>query len=193
MLVTHADCRLKVDNSRGLIFPAWIRPICGTADIDFSKNKFDYFEIIIVSNENSNEVARIPLLHRPDKSVSDNYRPLQISFSWNLRGSKSNHYVEPGCYTVSLIGKLDEAAEVNLDSIKCKVVDKGDIPTIIRSLKHSHLPDLDVSAQRLFSHYLDIIEDIEYNILERLRENQIEDPSSSPVLHCILFRKLLVR
>jgi hypothetical protein len=176
MLVTHTDCQLKFDNSCGLIFPASIRPICGTVNIDFSKNKFNYFEIVIISDKNSNEVARIPLLHRPDKSGSDNYRRLQISFIWNLRGSKSNHYVESGCYTVSLIGKLDEAAEVNLDSIECKVVDMADIPSIIRYLKHSHLPALDVSAQRLLSYYLDIIEDIEYNILERLRENQFEDP-----------------
>ncbi len=179
MLTTHTDGRLRVDNNYGLIFPSSIRPICGTANIDLLRNKFSSFEIIIISDENSNEIlARIPLLStKPDKSINHNHYPrLQISFSWDLTSYKPNCYVKSGCYTVCLIGKLDESTEVNFDSIECKVVDTRDILAISTCLKHSHLPALDASARKLFSYYLDIIEDIEYNILERLSENQFEDP-----------------
>jgi hypothetical protein len=166
MLTTFSDCQLKIDNNYGLIFPSSIKPISGTVNIG-SRNKLDRFAILI-SDKNSNEIFRKPL--GPDKSNG----PFQTSFSWDLR-SKSNCYVESGCYIVSLVDTSNESQEIMYCSTECQVVDTRDILSITRSLKCSHLI-ADVTSQTILSVYLDVIQDIETAILKRLRDNLFDDP-----------------
>lgn len=156
-------CPLKIDNNHGLIFSSTIKPISGTVNIELG-NKFDSYAILI-SDKNSNEISRTSL--RTDKSNST----LETSFTWDLK-SKSNSYVASGCYTISLI---DESKEIECWTTECKVLDTRNILSTTRSLKQSHTLSQDAS-QRLFSSYLDIIEDIEIIILDRLKDNRFEEP-----------------
>jgi hypothetical protein len=156
--------QLKIDNENGIIFSSSITPISGSANIEL-KNKLEYYEILI-SDKNSNEILRKSL--KSDESNSS----LETSFTWDLK-SKSNSYVKSGCYTVSLIDTSNELEKIECCSLKCRVVDTRNILSITRSLKHSHMT---TNNQALLSVYSEIIEDIEYLILERLRNNRFEEP-----------------
>jgi hypothetical protein len=160
-------CPLKIDNNHGLIFSSSITPISGTVNIEL-KNKLDSYEILIL-DKNSNEILR-KSLRRSDESNAF----LETSFTWDLK-SKSNSFVESGCYIISLIDTSNELKEIECCSIECKVVDTRNILSITRSLKRSHTftPD---AHQTLFSIYLDILEDIQGVILERLENNRFEEP-----------------
>lgn len=83
-------CPLKIENDQGLIFPSAITPISGTVDVEPKDKRFE----IRISDRNSNEVLR--------KSPVSASR----AFTWDLK-SKSNSYVESGCYTVSLYDTAD--------------------------------------------------------------------------------------
>lgn len=126
------------------------------------KNKVGPLEILI-SDKNSNEILRQSL--RSNESGD----PRDTSFSWDLK-SKSNSFVESGCYTIVLI---DASKGIECCSIKCRVVDTRKILSITRSLKHS--PTLSATP-RLFSIYFEMIEDIQLAILERLEDNRFEEP-----------------
>lgn len=156
------NCALGIDDNQGLIFSSSIKPISGTVSTD-SGNLDSY--AILISNKNSVEIVRKPL--RPDNSGN---RP-ETSFTWDLK-SKSDSFVESGCYIISLI---DESKGIECCSTECKVVDTRSILSITRSLKRSQ-PFSQDASQRLFSIYLDIIEDIEIMILDKLKNNQFEDP-----------------
>ena len=150
-------CPLKIDNNQGLIFSSSITPISGTVDL---KNNLDYYEILI-SDVNSNEILRKSLrLDEPDAKTS---------FIWDLK-SKSDSYVKSGCYVISLI---DTSKEIECCSIECKVVDTRNILPITRSLKRFHTLN---DPQALTSTYFGIIEDIQVEILERLKNNRFEEP-----------------
>jgi len=153
-------CPLKIDNNHGLIFSSSITPISVTVNIEL-KNKLNSYEILIL-DKNSNEILRKSL--RSDESNT----LLETSFTWDLK-SKSNSYVESGCYIISLI---DTSNELKCCSIECKVVDTRNILSITRSLKRS-TPNI---PRPLFSIYFDIIEDIQGVILERLKNNRFEEP-----------------
>ncbi len=170
MLSTYTeDCQLKIHNNYGLILPSSIKPVYGTVNID-SRNKLDSFSII-VSDKNSNEIARIPL--GPEKS-NNTY---QTSFRWDLR-SKSSSYVESGSYTISLVvDSSNEPQLIKYCSIECKVLDARNILSTARSLRCSpSIIQQNAATQTIFSIYLDIIKDIETVILERLKDNRFEDP-----------------
>lgn len=162
----HMCCSLKIDNHQGLIFPSSIVPISGTITIEL-ENKQDSYEILIL-DKNSNEVLRKPL--RSDESNT----PPETSFTWDLK-SKSNCYVESGCYTISLVGTSNELKEIEGASTECKVIDTRSILSITRSFKRSHTftPN---APQTLFSTYFDILEDIQGMIIERLENNQFDEP-----------------
>lgn len=152
-------CPLKIDNNQGLIFSSSITPISGTVNTE-SRSELGSYEILVL-DKNSNEILRKSLR-------SDGPGTLETLFTWDLK-SKSNSYVESGCYTVSLI---DASREIEC-SIECKVADTRNILPITRSLKHrTFTPDV----QALSSIYFDIIEDIQATILERLENNRFEEP-----------------
>ncbi|HEY7507504.1 MAG TPA: hypothetical protein VH677_00115, partial [Nitrososphaera sp.] len=88
-------CPLKIENNQGLIFPSSITPISGTVN---AEPKDKHFEILI-SDRNSNEILR--------KSLGSGDRV----FTWDLR-SKSNSYVESGCYTISLYDTAGGSREI---------------------------------------------------------------------------------
>lgn len=154
-------CPLKIHNNQGLIFSSSATSISGTVNVE--PGKLDSCEIRI-SDKTSNEILRKSL--RPDGSGSP-----ATSFTWDLK-SKSNSYVESGCYTISLID-ASEGSEI-AESIECYVADTRNILAITRSLKRSNaVPDV---SQALFSAYFGIIEDIQTEILERLKNNLFEEP-----------------
>lgn len=160
--MVRMHCPLKIHNNQGLIFSSSATPISGTVNVE-SRNKIGSFEILI-SDKKSNEILRKSL--RPDGSVSP-----ETSFTWDLK-SKSNSYVESGCYTISLID-ASEGSKI-VESIECYVADTRNILVITRSLKRSHaVPD---ASQALFSVYFGIIEDIQSEILKRLKNNLFEEP-----------------
>jgi hypothetical protein len=159
-------CPLKIDNNHGLIFLSSITPISGTVKIE-SKNKLSSYEILIL-DKNSNEILRKSFGSDESNTL------LETSFTWDLK-SKSNSYVESGCYIISLIDASNELKVIECCSIECKVVDTRNILSITRSLKRS--PTFTPNApQTLFSIYFDIIEDIQGMILERLKNNRFEEP-----------------
>ncbi len=160
------SCSLKIDNNQGLIFSSSITPISGTVHVE-SKYKLHSYEILIV-DKNANEVLRKSL--RSNKS--DTF--LETSFTWDLK-SKSNSYVESGCYVISLIDASNALKEIECCSTECKVVDTRNILPITGSLKRSRTftPD---APQTLFSIYFGIIEDIQGMILERLENDRFEEP-----------------
>lgn len=160
-------CPLKIDSNHGLIFSSTITPISGTVSIE-AKNKLDSYEILIL-DKNSNEVFRIPL--RSDRSGC----LAETSFTWDLK-SKSNSYVESGCYIISLIDTSSDSKEIeSSSSTECKVIDTRKILAITRSLKRSHTFTPNTS-RLLISIYFDIIGDIQGIILERLKNNRFKEP-----------------
>lgn len=132
-----------------------------------SRSKCDSYAILI-SDKNSNEIARKPL--RLDKS---NPAP-ETSFTWDLK-SNSKSYVESGCYTISLIDTSNVLEEIECCPAECNVVDTRNILPITRSLTHSCTITPEV-PQILFSIYFDLLADIQDRILERLKDNQFEEP-----------------
>lgn len=153
--------RLKVDNENGIIFSSSSIPISGTVNMD-SGNKLESYEIL-VSDKNANEIFR--------KSITNS--SLERSYTWDLK-SKANSYVQSGCYALSLVDVSNESEKIECCSVKCRVVDTRNMLPITRSLKHSHTTT--PNNQALLSIYFDIIEDIEYLILERLRNNLFQAP-----------------
>jgi hypothetical protein len=65
--------------------------------------------------------------------------------------------------------------EIEFCSIDCKVADTRNILAITRSLKPSDTPNPN-TPHSLISIYLDIIENIQVMILERLKNNRFEEP-----------------
>lgn len=144
-------CPLKIENNQGLIFSSSITPISGTIDAEPKGKRFE----LRISDRNSNEILR--------KSLGSGDRV----FTWDLR-SKSNSYVESGCYTISLYDTAGGSREIC--STECKVADTRNILSITRSLKSSGAP------RPLSSIYFSIIEDIQGAILERLENGLFEEP-----------------
>ncbi len=161
----NMHCPLKIDNNHGLIFSSSVTPISGTVNIEL-KNKLDSYAIIIL-DKNSNEVFRKSL--RSDGSSSR----LETSFTWDLK-SRSDSFVESGCYVIRLIDASNESKEIECCSIECRVVDTRNILSIARSLKrYTFAPN---ASRTLFSVYFDIIEDVQGMILERLKNNRFDEP-----------------
>jgi hypothetical protein len=160
------SCPLKLDKDDGLIFSSSVTPIVGTVNMEL-KNKLGPYEILIL-DRHSKEIRRISLKSdKPDTS-------LETLFTWDLK-SKSDSYVESGCYTISLVDASNSLKETKYGSIKCKVADTRNILSITRSLKSS-LASPSNDPQMLSSIYFDIIGDIEIEILERLKNNRFEEP-----------------
>lgn len=154
---------LVVDN-HGIILSSSIVPI--SCSVNVPKDKLDSYEIRIFDG-NSNGIYRQPVR-------SNESNALKTSFIWDLK-SKSNSYVESGCYTISLIDISSEAKDTRVCSVKCKVIDARKILSTTRSLKFSYALAPNIS-QTLVSTYFDIIEDIQHVILERLESKRFEEP-----------------
>lgn len=148
--MSRVRCPLELDNDQGMIFSSSAVPISGTVNAAESNRSYE----IRISDKNANEVLRKPL-------GSDAF----ASFTWDLR-SKSNSYVKSGCYVISLI----DAKGIECCSAECKVADTRNILAITRSLKLSH------AFTPLASVYFDIIEDIQKEILERLKDSRFDEP-----------------
>jgi hypothetical protein len=122
--------------------------------------EFDSLEILI-SDSNENVVFRKGLTKRS----------LGASFAWDLK-SEQNAYVHSGCYTINLIAS-NSSEKIKCFSVRCRVADTRNLIALTRSLKHSHTT---AENRALLSIYSRIIEDVESLILERLRNNEFEDP-----------------
>ncbi len=156
-------CPLTVDN-HGIILPSSIIAISGSVNVP--KDKLDSYEIRIIDG-NSNEIYRQPV-HLIEPNA------LKASFIWDLK-SKSNSYVDSGCYTVNLIDISSEDKDARIGSVKCKVIDTRKILSTTRSLKYSYALAPNIS-QTLVSNYFDIIEDIQRVILDQLESKLFEEP-----------------
>lgn len=154
-------CPLKLDNSHGLIFSSSITPISGTVEL---KHNLGSCEILIL-DKNSNEILR-----RTFGSAESN---LETSFTWDLK-SKSGSFVKSGCYNIELITASD-STETERCSAECRVMDTRNVLSTTRSLRLSHtlVPN---TSEALVSIYLDIIQDIQTRIVDRLEGNQFEEP-----------------
>jgi hypothetical protein len=156
--------QLAIDNRNGLVFSSSDICIPGTAK--FPVGDASSYSIVI-SDENSDEVARIRL--RPEKSGS----VLASSFAWNLK-SGSHSYVKSGLYKISLT-ELSNESEIERCSVGCMVADTRDILPTTDLLKHSKVFD-DPTAKKVLSSYADIIRDIEIRIIEGLRSTHFDEP-----------------
>jgi hypothetical protein len=159
-----SNCQLAIDNRNGLIFSSSAIQISGTAKY-LVNNAASYS--ILISDENSDEVARIGL--RPEMSGT----LFESSFSWDLK-SRSNSYVKSGRYTISL-AELSNEEEIELCSLECLVADTREILETTALLKSSQIFS-DLASRRVLSIYADIIRDIEIRIIEGLEDNRFDEP-----------------
>ncbi|WP_420545776.1 hypothetical protein [Nitrosopumilus sp.] len=149
--------QLNIQND-GLIFSSFVMPI---SVIIHTKSEYPKDFEICISDIKSNEI----LCNQITSDKSDSL------FTWDLQ-SKSNSYVEPGRYLVSLIDKSDMTM---VDSVMCNVADTRDILDTVTMLKRDPFIVENYSQTHLWV-YLDILEDIQKKILELLKNNSFEKP-----------------
>jgi hypothetical protein len=161
-------CRLLMDNKNGLIFSSSAIQISGSALFPTDGSALSYS--ILISDENSNEVAEIAL--KPERSGTSLYS----AFTWNLKSTSSLSYVKSGRFTISLVAQTPNEEKIKCCSVECKVADTRGILSTTELLKSFSQSLDDRASKRVLSAYADIIRDIEKHIIDGLKNNLFDEP-----------------
>ncbi len=163
-------CRLLMDSKNGLIFLSSTIQISGTAIFQADNGSALSYSILI-SDENSNEVAEIAL--KPERSGTSLY---ESAFTWNLKSTSSLSYVKSGRFTISLVAQTPNEEKIKCCSVECKVADTRGILSTTELLKSFSQSLDDRASKRVLSAYADIIRDIEKHIIDGLKNNLFDEP-----------------